>query len=497
MFQINIKDYILTIKSENNLLFKHSVLEENDSYEIFGVYGSFEFNGCVYLVLVDKATKVGDLKNFPVFEIKNTKTIIFKPADKFDLNEINYIKEIITDLFKLPGMYFSKTDLFIRQSFKNNEDNDKLSHINHPFLFNGYPISHFKKIAENIKNNDLILNCIQGYFGVFENLVLISRRCPQRVGSRYFSRGLNKNGFPSNFVETEQFIMNSNSYIHLRGSIPLIWKHHIGYRYKPSITVINDRFNNDSAKKAHEILVNIYNKPVIYMNLIHKDGYEGELHQKFNQYYGPPLSTVYNYDLKRDHGNIEFPIKFNKTGFNSKTNTQNKIIRTNCIDSLDRTNSMQYFIGKAILEDQLENAKISNKDDYRKGFQNLFYQNGNNLSIQYVGTDAQASYFILNGKRTISGTIYDLYTSFSRYFYNRYKQGKQQNAYEIISGQRTTGDVLKNSRINILTALIVFIPILIGLFLSEKIGLALKIAVVILVLVLMLSFSMDFPLSYK
>ena len=48
---------------------------------------------------------------------------------------------------------------------------------------------------------------------------------------------------------------------------------------------------------------------------------------------------------------------------NIGVNIQRGVIRTNCIDSLDRTNLMQQLIGIAALERQLKALKILEEDE--------------------------------------------------------------------------------------------------------------------------------------
>lgn len=66
--------------------------------------------------------------------------------------------------------------------------------------------------------------------------ILISRRSVQRAGTRLFSRGIDTNGFCSNFVETEQiveFAGDKASFVQTRGSIPLYWAQTPNLKYKP------------------------------------------------------------------------------------------------------------------------------------------------------------------------------------------------------------------------------------------------------------------------
>lgn len=81
-------------------------------------------------------------------------------------------------------------------------------------------------------------------------LCLISRRSRHRAGTRYFRRGIDRDGHVANFVETEQILLvdrtgkNSNepgarlSFVEVRGSIPLYWAEINNLRYKPELQVM-------------------------------------------------------------------------------------------------------------------------------------------------------------------------------------------------------------------------------------------------------------------
>ncbi|ELA41659.1 uncharacterized protein VICG_01292 [Vittaforma corneae ATCC 50505] len=544
MFKAQIKSHVLTIEDQNSILFEHSVWDKDESLEIFGVYGSFTFNKHIYLILVQSAERVGLIGGYPVFEVKDVRIFNLKENranqkgpdrqdaalnveasatggmdnDIMDLKEIQYLKKCIAEFFELPGIYFSEAQLYLRKDFnrmldKIAEKTDKSPSqrlilqeerlYKYEFLFNSFTIDHFNKLYAHQKKESayerLILKCIQGYFGMYEDLILISRRCPKRAGSRYFSRGVDQSGYPSNFVETEQIVSDKNSYLHLRGSIPLVWKHTVGFVYKPAIK-IDGKLAETSSRTAHELLENIYNRPVVYLNLIHKDGYEENLYKKFNQHYGLTCN-LYNYDFKKDFRKVDFPINFLETGFNSSGRSQKTIIRTNCIDCLDRTNSMQYFIGRDILRLQLEDAGVTGRENigrYEEAFKTLFYENGNNLSIQYAGTKAQGSYFITHGQRHILGSLSDCYSSVTRYFINRYRQGQLHNVYEVLTGVRIDGNILGKSRRPQLKMILIVMPVLMCLFFASKTG-GLARAVFLAFFLCFVVFcitSMDYPLSY-
>lgn len=83
---------------------------------------------------------------------------------------------------------------------------------------------------------------------------LISRRNRFRAGTRYFSRGIDREGNVSNFNETEQVVLLDAqseksglgargdirfSYVQTRGSVPVYWAEINNLRYKPDLKVMD------------------------------------------------------------------------------------------------------------------------------------------------------------------------------------------------------------------------------------------------------------------
>ena len=85
------------------------------------------------------------------------------------------------------------------------------------------------------------------------HLCLISRRSRHRAGTRYFRRGIDREGHVANFNETEQIVVFERgsygqsekgsfggrlSFVQIRGSIPLYWAEVNNLRYKPELQVM-------------------------------------------------------------------------------------------------------------------------------------------------------------------------------------------------------------------------------------------------------------------
>lgn len=426
MYNLQIKNHVLTIfEADGTELLKSTILEPELELEIHGIYGVIEFNDSQSIVAVTDAKLVGEVEHSDVFEIKKVEVFLMK-------GNYNYhLKRSIQDFFRLPGMYFSQYPLYKRANIKHDS----------VFRFNEIPRKNFLKLFTSKDSSPLMLDCIQGFYGKFQDLTLIARRCPARIGTRFFSRGIDDHGFPSNFVETEQKIRNQNSYIQIRGSIPLKWRHKIGYAYTPPIEII------DSKKFAlsHQLLEKIYKKDIIYLNLIHETGSEGPLYEAFNKALTKNNLNFFNYNFKKNISKRNFPFDFKKSGFTGNKIEQKTVIRTNCIDCLDRTNAMQSEIGKQILGLQLKDTRIEDQasiDKYTEAHHKLYKECGNMLSIQYAGTKAMSSHAIGINSGSIKGALADLSLGLTRYTINRMAHGSLNDSYGIVTGIKTNGNVL-------------------------------------------------------
>lgn len=224
---------------------------------------------------------------------------------------------------------------------------------------------------------------------------LISRRSQERAGTRYFSRGLDEFGFASNFVETEQLLLcdpsksltQNNliraSFIQTRGSIPAIWGQMPNTRYTPKLWM-NSNLNDDrviNASKAHFDQQITYYGPQILVNLVNSKGYEmpiGQLYAEIVKELNNPNLKYIHFDFHREcckmrWNRVQMLIDqlepdLRKESYylydaTDPTNpesqrVQTSVVRTNCMDCLDRTNVVQSTIGRWVLNRQLRKIGI-------------------------------------------------------------------------------------------------------------------------------------------
>ena len=124
-------------------------------------------------------------------------------------------------------------------------------------------------------------------------------------------------------------------------------------------------------------------------------------------------------------------------------NEQKSIIRTNCLDCLDRTNSVQLFIGLECLKFQLKNFKSiepseKNLQKFREVFRQMWIINGDNLSKIYAGTGA------IQGKSKTQ----DFSRSLTRAIQNNFLDGNKQDIIDmLLYGKAYMRTIIRNDLI--------------------------------------------------
>jgi hypothetical protein len=283
-------------------------------------------------------------------------------------------------------------------------------------------------------------------------LTLISRRSVHRAGLRYLRRGIDEDGYAANSVETEQILSSRTwetqssslySYIQYRGSIPLFFSQS-PYSLKPIPVVRGTPEANYVASEKHLSRLQKRYGRVQIASLVEKKGAEGTVGQLFEK-------SSERYISKHDDQSIHFEwfdfhaackgMKFEnvsllldiiKESLNSfgwseisskpeLVRKQDGVLRTNCMDCLDRTNVVQSACGRVILEQQLAKEGVSidlQNDPSTNWFNTVWADNGDAISRSYAGTAALKGDFTRTRKRNISGALTDFGLTLSRYYNN-------------------------------------------------------------------------------
>ncbi|KAI9888007.1 MAG: hypothetical protein M1823_000128 [Watsoniomyces obsoletus] len=122
-------------------------------------------------------------------------------------------------------------------------------------------------------------------------------------------------------------------------------------------------------------------------------------------------------------------------------NLQTSVVRTNCMDCLDRTNLVQSMLAKWTLDRMFTDLGIlqpgqSTTDDpaFEFLFRNVWADNADVVSKSYSGTGALKTDFTRTGNRTRMGMLRDLRASLTRYAQNNFADGPKQDGYDLFLG---------------------------------------------------------------
>ena len=193
---------------------------------------------------------------------------------------------------------------------------------------------------------------------------IFSRLSCERAGTRFNVRGVNDEGHVANFVETEQLIYgdqgDASSFLQTRGSVPLFWE-------QPGVQVGSHkvRFSrgpeaSSPALERHlKLMQQRYHDTAIVnllgLNMVGAKEGEASLSQLFQadqkRYYESMPHIMFDYHQECKGGNLQHlaklkqslqPILDRHSFFllkNQRVVLQQKgVVRTICLDCLDRTN---------------------------------------------------------------------------------------------------------------------------------------------------------------
>ena len=316
-------------------------------------------------------------------------------------------------------------------------------------------------------------------------VTLISRRSTGRPGLRYLRRGVDDNGNAANYVETEQILSDPSwstqskiySFTQIRGSIPLFFSQS-PYSLKPMPIISHSFDTNQSAFKKHfSNIVNTYGQSQVAL-LVDKHGTEAKIgeayedHMKYLNEHNGITGKKIGFEWFDFH-NVCRGMKFENVsilmdtldetlstfGYTVEENykasrTQNGILRTSCMDCLDRTNVVQSACGRWALENQLDDEGISldmQKDGSTRWFDVMWADNGDAISKQYASTAALKGDYTRTRKRDYRGALNDFSLTLGRYYNNIVNDFFSQAAIDFLLG-RVTDVVFAEFESNMMSA---------------------------------------------
>ncbi|CAJ1063876.1 synaptojanin-1 isoform X11 [Xyrichtys novacula] len=439
-----------------------------DAYGILGVLRLNLGDSMLHsLVVVSGCSSVGKVQDSEVFRVTQTDFISLK-NDPGDEDRIAEVRKVLNS----GHFYFAWSSTGVSMDLSLNAHRRILEDTtDNRFFWNQSLHLHLKHYGVNCDDWLLRLMCggveIRTIYAGHKQAkaCIFSRLSSERAGTRFNVRGTNDDGQVANFVETEQVIFlddRVSSFIQIRGSIPLFWE-------QPGIQVGSHRVklsrgfeaNAPAFERHFTALRRLYGKQVIINLLGSKEG-EHMLSKAFQSHLkaSEHSSTVkmVNFDYhanvrggKADklHSVLKPQLSkfveecgfFYYSGETGISRTQGGTIRTNCLDCLDRTNSVQAFFALEMLPKQLEEMSLTEKPQlvarFQEVFRTMWSANGDSVSKIYAGTGA------LDGKAKLK----DGARSVTRTIQNNFFDSSKQEAIDILRlGSTLNSDLADKAR---------------------------------------------------
>ncbi|KAJ3192406.1 hypothetical protein HK101_006611 [Irineochytrium annulatum] len=351
------------------------------------------------------------------------------------------------------------------------------------FIWNGEMLRSIMEMRErdlsgqqrdDLDRSNLLVFLIQGFVGSGElNLgrqrgwmSMVSRLSCKRAGTRFNARGIDDDGYVSNFVETEVMVAIGDelfSFVQIRGSAmikvpqkidiprgpeataPATRKHFAELRERyQKVRVINLLSRKDGSGEA--LLSDTFKSQINRMGTNERPAYTPfDFHAvvKGNNY--DKASLVLD-DVRGDL--VDFGCFSAVNGF--PQTWQTGVMRTNCLDCLDRTNVIQCILSKYMIQHHFGKAIPVDAESFLNVFNGLWADNGDSLSKIYgisltperdfltevaAGTGAIKSSLTRKGRQTVLGFLDDAAKSVNRFYINNFQDKGRQEAIDTMLGK--------------------------------------------------------------
>ncbi|XP_030648320.1 synaptojanin-1 [Chanos chanos] len=447
---------------------KNTYTKMLDAYGILGVLRLNLGDSMLHsLVVVTGCSSVGKVQDSEVFRVTATDFVSLK-NDPSDEDRISEVRKVLNS----GNFYFAwsstgvSLDLSLNAHRRIREDTS-----DNRFFWNQSLHLHLKHYGVNCDDWLLRLMCggveIRTIYAGHKQAkaCVISRLSSERAGTRFNVRGANDDGQVANFVETEQVIFlddKVSSFIQIRGSIPLFWE-------QPGIQVGSHRVklsrgfeaNAPAFERHFTALRRLYGKQVILNLLGMKEGEHMlskafQSHLKASEHASAVKMVNFDYHqmvkggkTEKLHSVLKPQVSrfleecgfFYYSGETGIQRCQAGTLRVNCLDCLDRTNSVQAFFALEMLPKQLEDMGLTEKPQLVARFQEVFRTmwsvNGDSISKIYAGTGA------LDGKAKLK----DGARSVTRTIQNNFFDSSKQEAIDILRlGSTLNSDLADKAR---------------------------------------------------
>ncbi|KAG8422035.1 Phosphoinositide phosphatase sac1 [Metarhizium acridum] len=289
--------------------------------------------------------------------------------------------------------------------------------------------------------------------------------------------------------------MQIMSYVQTRGSVPTYWSEINSLKYTPKIQVRSTEAALAAAQKHFDEQIRIYGDNYL-INLVNSKGRECKVKESYEQMYrslasapkerreADTLTDEKFHTIQPGSRNQEFDrlhyvyfdyhtetkgmkmhkayaiterlreeliaqgyfrgvdVPANVDGKIDARSLQTSVMRTNCMDCLDRTNVLQSIFGRYTLNRIFEDlglmprgAQFRDEDPaFEFLFRNIWADNADVVSATYSGTGAMKTDVTRTGKRTKLGALQDGRIGLTRYFLNNFRDGPRQDSFDLFLG---------------------------------------------------------------
>ncbi|CAI0470801.1 unnamed protein product [Linum tenue] len=331
-------------------------------------------------------------------------------------------------------------------------------------------------------------------------LTLISRRSRHYAGTRYLKRGINEKGRVANDVETEQIVFEDSPEGHSVQISSVVQNRvskkdkayeatrlhfeNLAKRYGNPIIILN-LIKTHETKPRESILRAEFASAIRFLNMsLPKENRLRFLHWDLNKHsrrgtnvlsllgrvaaYALNLTGIFycevsssprreglpndvcskeRHTIECDNSSESGPVINDLNNDDNKENKvkeptlQKGVLRTNCIDCLDRTNVAQYAYGLAALGKQLdalgfvEFPNINLDNPLAENLMRLYELMGDTLARQYGGSAAHNKIFSeRRGQWKAATQSQEFFRTLQRYYSNAYVDAQKQDAINIFLG---------------------------------------------------------------
>ncbi|KAK3938904.1 SacI homology domain-containing protein [Diplogelasinospora grovesii] len=303
--------------------------------------------------------------------------------------------------------------------------------------------------------------------------------------------------------------MQVMSYVQTRGSVPVYWSEINNLKYTPKIQIKGTETALPAAKRHFDEQIRIYGDNYL-VNLVNQKGREQRVKQAYEQMVealvsAPPresreadqrteekfhsiepaekqsqfdrLHYIY-FDFHSETKGLQMHraqllidrlhdaliaqqyfravvdnINPSQSGRLDVRNLQTSVVRTNCMDCLDRTNVVQSMLARWTLDRMFVDlglmsagARFRDEDSaFEFLFRNMWADNADVVSKSYSGTGAMKTDLTRLGKRTKAGALQDANVAVTRYCKNNFLDGPRQDAFDLFLGAYTAGGADRGS----------------------------------------------------